>query len=185
MQDNDIQKLTDRVSKLELESFGPSPVTHPLTVAQFKYQMDSLGGTSVTGRSRNPSNVNIAVNQGNVPQLLLLQTNTFANGITWDATNHRFTCVTAGVYAISCYVLWNATNIQDGVSYTAGYGINSTTVISVSSYDAATGTAHISSIIYDLVNLAVGDQVTFFMLTGSNASMTPAIDEAIGTITKQ
>lgn len=182
--DDDTQKLEKRITALEQQSFGPSPITHPLTVAQLQYQIGLLNTSSISGRSRNPSNVNIAVNQGSVPQLLLLQTNTFANGITWDATNHRFTVITAGVYAVSCYVLWNSAHIQDGVSYTAGYGINSTTAISIASFDAATGTSQITSLIYDLVNLAAGDQVTFFMQTLSNAAMSPAIDEAIGMISK-
>lgn len=38
--DNDLKKLTDRVTALEQQAFGPSPLTHPLTVANLQQQIN-------------------------------------------------------------------------------------------------------------------------------------------------
>ncbi len=48
MDDQTIQNLTDRVTKLEQQSFGPNPVTHPLTIANLKNYIATTSGTSVT-----------------------------------------------------------------------------------------------------------------------------------------
>ncbi len=180
----DLQSLDKRITTLEQESFGPNPTTHPLTVANFNYQVGLLGtsSSSVTGRSHAPATTSIPINQAGTPQLLDFGTNDFANGITWNTPSTEFICETAGIYLVMCTVSYNAVDMQDGVSYSAIVKQNST-IVSQSDVSAGGISNALSVTTSDLVSLSVGDTITYYCMTESNSGMT--INGGSGAITKQ
>ena len=63
------------------------------------------GGGGVNGRSHGTGITSIPAN---TPTKLTPTVNDFANGITWDATNHKFTIVTAGQYLVIACITWSS-----------------------------------------------------------------------------
>ena len=148
-----------------------------------KAYVDSKTATGIEGRSHLASNQNIAINQGSTPQKLNFGTNDFANGITWDAGNHRFTALTAGVYIVGCYVAYKPSQLQAGVAYSAGINKNGSQ-IAYAAEQAGNANVDMSAIVVDVVTLAVADYIEFFGQTSSNSTIDMLATTTVGFIAK-
>lgn len=135
------------------------------------------GLSTINGRSHNSTTQSIPINSGGTPVLLALDTSDFANGITWDSTTHLFTCITAGIYMVTCTIALNTSSIQSGDSYTASIYKNASAVVA---WTWATGIQGLVLGCTDLVSLAIGDTVSFYVTLGGNGAMT--INAASGAI---
>jgi hypothetical protein len=140
----------------------------------------SSAAASINGRSHNPTTTTIPINSGGTPQLLDFATNDFANGVTWGSS--EFTCVTAGIYLVTCVVNYLATHMQDGVGYAAIIKKNSTIIATSEDQAGVSSSNPLSPCVTDLVSLSVGDTISFYCQTESNSVMT--ISGASGAICK-
>lgn len=135
------------------------------------------GGGSVSGRSHGTASASIP--NGSTTQVQL-NVNDFANGITWDATNHRFVVITAGVYRVSCVITF--TSCVAGAGYQASiFGHSAYSVIG----GATTGT--FVSIGYDdLITFAAGDPIELdvFQQTGGAATLSTGSGNTFLTVSK-
>jgi hypothetical protein len=181
MPNDDIQKLNDRVTTLEQQSFGTNPAIHPLTFSNLKYQLGAIGGTA-SGRSSTPTTTTIPINQSGTPQLLDFSVNNFVNGLTWSSTSHKFTVSIAGVYLVSCTVSYNPIDMEDGVAYSAIIKQNNT-VVSQSDVSAGGISNSLGITTIDLINASANDTISFYCQTSSTHAMT--INSASGVVAKQ
>ena len=100
---------------------------------------------------------------------VVFDNNDFANGITWDGTNFRFTCLTAGKYLVSSVLQWSspATNF----SYTLKLYKNNS-VISQSSFIPGNFAGFASNVLSDIVTLAKNDYLEIFVFQASGVNQT-------------
>lgn len=170
MIDQDIKNLQDRIIALEQQSLGVNPAIHPITQQNLKYQIGLVGATGVEGRSHLGTTQSIPINSGGSPQKINFDTNDFVSGITWDGTNHRFTCLTAGKYLVSLTVAYKVSQIQDGVAYGALIYKNGSS--DSEAYSEAGGTGNeLAPSIMDIVSLSVSDYIEGYAYTSSNATI--------------
>lgn len=129
----------------------------------------SSATTSVNGRSGGSGVTTIVTS---TLTKVTLNTNDFANGITWDSTNHRFVVLTAGQYQINAQVTY-FNNIAGGGIY-IGYiyinGVAHTAFEFVG--DGGTGWNE-SAGMSDIADLSVNDYIELyaFQTSGSNAGI--------------
>lgn len=130
-------------------------------------QVGSSGaGGSAAGRSHNPTLANIPINSGSTPFSLGLQTNDFAGGITWDATNKQFVCTTAGKYTVYLQVSYvmPAGSFSGAASFYALIYQNGAEV-SRGSQIPGSGLQPVEINVSDVLDLAIGDAITFYAMT--------------------
>ena len=170
MNDQDIKKLTDRVTELENESLGTDPAIHPITFQNLKYQVGLLG-SGIEGRSTGPTTTSY---NGNTLSKVDFATNGFAVGITWDASGHGFKCLTAGYYQVNAAVFFTGTKLNDILDVLLYK--NSAPFAKVSRRNAVAGSESVA--LSDIVNLAVGDEVYLYIndeLNNYSISSTPTV----------
>jgi hypothetical protein len=130
----------------------------------------SIGGgaTSINGRSHGSST---SIPSG-ADTLVDLTTNDFANGITWDAVNHRFVVVTAGQYLITGIATY--TSSTAGALYQTEISINGNAITpgaSAKSYfQAAASSLAIGPCVSTIANLSVGDYIELYTWQNSGGS---------------
>lgn len=127
--------------------------------------------SSISGRSHNPATTSIPVNSGASPQLLDFSTNDFANGITWNGTNHTFVCVTLGIYLVggSCFLAAGNTSGVELTTFSIYKNGLTGTLVSYSQQPNAGNLGEGgSSGCSDLVSLAVADTISFYITTSGN-----------------
>jgi hypothetical protein len=115
-----------------------------------------IGSVSTTGRSHSGGQaITPAFNTK-----ITFGTNDYADGITWDGINHRFTATSAGKYLVTSSLLWAVTTDYQYTTmiYKNGAEVSRGATI-VGSYSG-----NASSNVCDLVTLDVGDYVEIFAL---------------------
>lgn len=118
--------------------------------------------TTITGRSSGSAITSIP---GSYANTKLTPTNEFANGITWDATNHRFIVVTAGQYLVSVGVGYANTATAEEIDVMIYInGVQSRISISYTP-----GSIQAGGGIADILNLNTGDYIELYT-AHSNAS---------------
>jgi hypothetical protein len=126
----------------------------------FLFDLRDGGGSSspasVKGRSHGAASTSIP--GGFSPTKVQLNGNDFANGITWDSTNHRFVATAAGIYRISGTVGYNGST--SGKQYHAMIYMNGSEVSRGG--ENSNGSAYLAASVTDLVKLAVGDYVELY-----------------------
>jgi hypothetical protein len=189
LQPEDVKQIQDMISRAR------SPqLTFPLdvqTISILKQYIEKFGGASssssssggsssgIEGRSHNSSTQTTGANLNGQNILLTFDTNDFANGITWNAASHEFICVTAGVYFVTCSANFNQANLSDGDTYAVSVGKNGSVIFSGA---PSAGVQGLVAVCADLVQLVVGDTITFYVVLGGSAAMT--INNASGAIAK-
>lgn len=154
-----------------LQSSTPGSVAIPRDLdvqsqANLKYWIGKLGGAFVHARASNPTLTGIAINNANTPNALVLQNNDFASGIQWDATGGGFVCSAAGKYLVTLQVsfvmpagAFSGANSLTSLIYKNG------TETTHAAQIPSTGLPGIGVIVSNLLDLAVGDEVTFYAMT--------------------
>ncbi len=154
------QTTTEPHASAAPESTPTAPDKDLETLKQFipfLFDLRDNPTTSANGRSHGTANTSIP--GGFAPTKVQLNTNDFLNGFTWDSTNHRFVCVTAGVYSVSGSVAYsNATTAKqyETMIYKNGSQVSQGRVMC-----SATG-AYITPAVTDVLNLAAGDYIELF-----------------------
>lgn len=135
----------------------------------FLFELRDNPQSSSNARSHGAGNTSIPGSFS--PTKVQLNTNDFKNGVTWDSANHKFVCVTAGVYAVTGSVAYsNATTAKqyEAMIYKNGSQVSQGRVMC-----AATG-AFITPAVTDLLSLAVGDYIELFTQHGDTGNNTIA-----------
>lgn len=123
--------------------------------------------TSANGHSHGPSNTSIP--NAFTPTKLLLTANDFANGITWDAADNRFSVSVAGQYLVIAEVSY--TNTTTAKQYETMIYINGSEASQGRQTSAATG-AQIDPLVSNIFNLSVGDFIELFTQHNDTGSST-------------
>lgn len=136
-----------------------------LSISGGKLEISSSSSSAV-GRSHNPTLTNIPVNSGLTPFTVGFQTNDFANGITWDATNKQFICTVAGKYEIYLQISYAmpSGSFSGASSFYALIYLNGVEVSRGSQIPGA-GLQPVGINVSNVLNLAVGDAVNFYAMT--------------------
>lgn len=139
----------------------------------------SQGTTTVNGRSHGSASTTIATGTNTKVQL---NVNDFANGITWDATNHVFTIVTAGNYLIAAQVTYSGTTTAS----TYRVFVAGATTSQAAAYASVTAGGQISISSTDIQTLSVGSTVELDtdQFTGGNATLATGTGQTYLSLTK-
>lgn len=193
MNDNIDKKISDKVNQIlggvqnvaktpfHLHNGNDSPQIDISNIARFpsnpndgdtiiyssalKQWITSTGsGGNSNGRSHG-SNI-VVIPSGSGAQITL-NANDFANGITWDSTNHQFVIVTAGQYLITGAIIF--TNITDGKVYECWIVVNGVVLTQVLN-QAGSSVSALSITATDILNLAAGDTVQLYTFQGSGSN---------------
>lgn len=130
-------------------------------------EFKTLTPTSINARSYG-SGVTTAVDGADTK--LTLSTNSFANGVTWDATNSKFVIQTAGQYIIIAQVAYQ--NTVAGKVYRAGVALNGNTNYFVYSCSSSSGTSTLFTTVSDIQTLSVGDTLELYTFHNSGVDKT-------------
>ena len=103
---------------------------------------------------------------------ITLSTNSFANGVTWDATNSRFVIVTAGQYQINAQVTYTGGTTTLSV-YRAVVVLNTSTEI-LKSCSQSSGASALTTSVSDIYSLSVGDTLELHAFQSSGLTATIA-----------
>lgn len=125
--------------------------------------------TPAAATARSTGSGTTTINDSSETQVTL-NSNTFATGITWDATNHCFTCVTAGRYLVLGQVHY--LTVTDAKVYYAKIAKNFTVVTSSLAHSGSTNPLSVR--VSDILDLAVGDNVELYTEHNSGVSRTIA-----------
>ncbi|MDE2233411.1 MAG: hypothetical protein KGJ90_04870 [Patescibacteria group bacterium] len=169
-----LQELEQSVLRLNQALLSPVAKKKASTPIE-KYDVANKGyvdsRVGIEGRSHNPATTSIPINNNGSLINIDLQTNDFANGITWNSTFHYFSVVTAGRYLVHLSVGFGSEPITGGTSQFAAIKQNGTEVSR--GYTLNNGvsgeveTAHVT----DILNCAAGDYIEFFAGHLSNATV--------------
>lgn len=133
--------------------FSPSSPTMP----RGSIISSSSSASSIQGRSHGGTNTLLSSSLSG--RKVELDTNDFANGITWDATGHGFICVTAGYYQVNGMILFT-TGVIAGDQLVCNIDVNGSTISSNTILHTSTGQNSLN--INDIVHLNVSDEVYLY-----------------------
>jgi len=165
MENQPTNPIVDETTKPQGVFGGPIGAQDELWLKEFL----SRNSASVVARSRRSSNQSITNTLASATKITL-NTNDFVQGITWDSTNSRFTCTTAGYYLVigAVYYTNPGTDFPCAAYLYKNGAVFASTEIQSSAIggDAETG-MHVS----DIVSLAVGDYVELYTAQNSAGAL--------------
>lgn len=169
------------VSIFNIKNFPSTPSDGDTVIfnAATNQWVASQGTTTVNGRSHGSASTTIATGTNTKVQL---NVNDFANGITWDATNHVFTIVTAGNYLITAQVTYSGTTTAS----TYRVFVAGATTSQAAAYASVTAGGQISISSTDIQTLSVGSTVELDtdQFTGGNATLATGTGQTYLSLTK-
>lgn len=124
------------------------------------------GGSSAYARSHGTGTTTVP---NSSDTKMTLNSNDFASGITWDATNHQFTIVMAGKYLITA--LTTFTNTTSGKGYQTEVFKNGSEIMASNMMASANGGA-VSPVTTDIQSLAANDVIALYAFQNSGGNQT-------------
>jgi hypothetical protein len=146
--------------------YGVGPIPYHIHNDIDSPKLDSssiIGLSSVAGSSRGAASTTIGTGSDTKVQL---DANNFADGITWDSTNNRFTVITAGYYLCAGTVTWQA--VTDQKLYKTAIYKNGSVVAYTST--TASGTASVGPCVSIVLSLVANDYIELYCFQNSGGN---------------